>query len=131
MLERESEPSSTSSESESDSDPDDSTPSTSHCIPCNYESTEAMDSVTSCLGDFGKVALLKAKRNLTDHEKFTLLSTHFVPPPNYQFPTRNVGGRGRCFQHSWLEKHNGLVYSESQDGGIVNSVCFLLEMGLK
>ena len=59
-------------------------------------------------GDFGQVAQLKAKRKLTDHEKLTILSTHFVPPRNYTFPTRNVGGHGRCFQHGWLEKHNGL-----------------------
>ena len=45
------------------------------------------------------------------------MKSHFVPPCNYKFLTRNVGGRGRCFQHSWLEKHNGLVYSELQDGG--------------
>ena len=76
-----------------------------------------MHSPISSSGDFGQVVQLKTVRKLYDHEKYTLLTTHFVPPRNYKFPTRNVGGRDRCFQYSWLEKHNGLVYSESQDGG--------------
>ena len=114
--ERKSESSSNSSDSESDSDQENSTPSTSYCTLRDDESVGAMHSAISS-GDFGQVAQLKAKRQLTDHEKLTLLSTHFVAPRNYKFPTRNVGGRGRCFQHSWLKKHNGLVYSESQDGG--------------
>lgn len=68
-------------------------------------------------GDFGQVAILKTERKLTDHEKFALLSRHFVPHRTYKFPTRNVGGRDRAFQQSWLDKYNGLVYSESQNGG--------------
>ena len=70
-----------------------------------------------CSGDFGQVVLLKARRNLTDHEKFMLLTKHFVPPHSYKFPARFVSGRNRHFQHNWLEQHNGLVYSESDDGG--------------
>ena len=91
---------------------------------------EEIDSAISS-GDFGNVAQTKAIRTLTDHEKLTLLSTHFVPPRHYKFPTRIVGGRGRCFQHGWLEKHNSLVYSESQDGGYCKYCVLLLEMGLK
>ena len=56
-----------------------------------------------CSGDFGQVVLLKARRNLTDHEKFMLLTKHFVPPHSYKFPAHFVSGRNRHFQHSWLE----------------------------
>lgn len=69
------------------------------------------------LGDFGKVVLLKANRKLTDHEKLFLLNNHFVPPHSYKFPPRLVSGCNRHFQHRWLEQYNGLVYSESEDGG--------------
>ena len=34
-----------------------------------------------------------------------------------QFPTRIINGCKRHFQSSWLSKYNGLVYSESADGG--------------
>ena len=68
-------------------------------------------------GDFGKVLPLKANRKLTEHEKFILLTKHFIPPRSYKFPVRFVSGRDRCFQHSWLAQYNGLVYSESEDGG--------------
>ena len=81
---------------------------------CSSEST-LHPSVSS--GDFGKVVELKAERKLTNHEKQILLANHFVPPRKYKFPARFVGGRIRHFQHSWLEQHNGLVYSESEDGG--------------
>ena len=68
-------------------------------------------------GDFGKVVQLKADRKLTDHEKLILLTKHFIPPRNYKFPARFISGRNRHFQQSWLDQHNGLVYSESEDGG--------------
>ena len=121
-----------SSDSESDGDQESSThDGTSYCTQRDDESIEAVHSPISSSGDFGQVVQLKTVRKFYDHEKYTLLTTHFVPPRNYKFPTRNVGGRDRCFQYSWLEKHNGLVYSESQHQGIASFVCFLLEMGLK
>ena len=110
LPERGSESSSISSDSESDSEQENYAHRTSHSTLCDDESVEVVHSAISS-GDFGQVAELKTERKLTDHEKLTLLAAHFVPPRNYKFPTRNVGGRGRCFQHSWLEKHNGLVYS--------------------
>jgi hypothetical protein len=70
-----------------------------------------------CSGDLGKVVQLKAQRSLTENEKFFLLKHHFVPPKNYNFPSRVFGDRQRHFQNTWLEKYNGLVYSESEDGG--------------
>lgn len=63
------------------------------------------------------VVALKANRKLTDHEKFVLLTNHFVPHRNYKFPSRLVGGLHRHFQWIWLGKYNGHVYSESEDGG--------------
>ena len=94
-----------SSSNISDSDQENSTPSTAHCTLHDDECVETMHSAISS-GDLGQVAQLKAKRKLMDHEKLTILSTHFVPPRNYMFPTCNVGGCGHCFQHGWLKKHN-------------------------
>ena len=68
-------------------------------------------------GDFARVVQLKGIRKLTDHETFFLLSNHFIPTRNYKFPARFVSGRNRHFQQSWLDQHNGLVYSESENGG--------------
>ena len=65
-------------------------------------------------GDFDKVVQLKAQRELTDREKFYLLKNHIVPSKGYCFPGRIFGQKQRHFQHNWLERYNGLVYS---DGG--------------
>ena len=64
-----------------------------------------------------RVVQLKALRKLTDNEKLVLLKQHFVPSRNYKFPTRSFHGHCRHFQQRWLEQYNGLVYSESEDGG--------------
>ena len=63
-------------------------------------------------GDFGVAVELKKSRSLTDSEKYNFLTKHFVPSANYVFPSKEYGGRDRSFQLSWIEKHNGLVYSE-------------------
>ena len=68
-------------------------------------------------GDLGKVLELKRGYNLTDNEKYFCLKNHFVPPNGYTFPSRIMNGQSRSFQASWLERYNGLVYSESEDGG--------------
>ena len=68
----------------------------------------------SC-GDFGRI--LKLQRNvrpLTDQEKFFALSNHFVPPATFRFP---YGIQNGSFQLRWLSQYNGLVYSESDEGG--------------
>ena len=70
-----------------------------------------------CSGDFGKVVKLKANRSLSDNEKLALLKHCFVPSPGYTFPTREISGRQRSFQHSWLGRYNGLCYSVSENGG--------------
>ena len=87
--------------------------------PCGNSSgsSESLLHPVVSLGDFGKVIQLKVERKLTDHEKLILLAKHFIPPCNYKFPARWVGGRNQHFQQSRLEQHNGLVYSKSEDGG--------------
>ncbi len=78
-------------------------------------------------GDFGKVVQqLKSNRILTENEKFFLLTNHFVPPRNFNFPCRLIGGVSRHFQWNWLGKFNGLVYSEYE--ATVSTVYFLLEV---
>ena len=67
--------------------------------------------------DLGKVVKLKPHHSLTDHEKHAFLTQHFVPSPRYKFPTRVFNGHQHHFQHSWLSKCHGLVYSEMDDGG--------------
>ena len=67
-----------------------------------------------CSGDFGKVIELASHRSLTDHEKYVLLKQHFIPTSSYKFPCRTINHQQRS---CWLCKYNGLVYSESQDGG--------------
>ena len=64
-----------SSDSESDSDQENATTSTSSTP--HDECADEIDSAISS-GDFGL-------RKLTDHEKLTVLSTHFVPPRHYKF----------------------------------------------
>ena len=60
---------------------------------------------------------LKAQRSLTEDEKYYLMKHHFVPSKRYNFPAHGYGDRQRHFQGSWLDKYNGLVYSERGDGG--------------
>ena len=66
-------------------------------------------------GDFGNI--VQHKIHLNDHQKLTLLKKHFVPASDYKFPTRTINGIHRHFQHSWLSRYPGLVYSKSQNGG--------------
>ena len=76
-------------------------------------------------GDFGQVVDLKATRSLSDDEKFTLLKHCFVPSSCYNFPTCEISGHQRSFQHSWLAKYNGLSYSVSKNGGFSKFFCFV------
>ena len=68
-------------------------------------------------GDFKRVLHLMEERKLTDNEKFYLLGNHFVPAGTYQFPLVDHGKQKRSFQHSWLSRYKGLVYSELEKGG--------------
>ena len=44
------------------------------------------------------------------------MTSHFVPPANYTFPSVYMNGCNREFKSSWLKKYNWLVYSPSLDG---------------
>ena len=68
-------------------------------------------------GDLGRVVKIKSQRKLSDHEKFFLLKNYFVPAKGFKFPSRNFGAQNRQFQMGWLDKYNGLTYSETEDGG--------------
>ena len=68
-------------------------------------------------GDLAKVIAIKQHRPLTDQEKFYMLEHSFSPPSGYSFPCQIINGVKRHFQHRWLSKYNGLVYSKSTDGG--------------
>lgn len=80
-------------------------------------STSTSTTCISC-GDIGKVVKLKAMGyNLSDYEKDYLLKNPFVPCSDYKFPVRSISGISRLFQYNWLSKYNGLVFSESENGG--------------
>lgn len=69
-------------------------------------------------GYFGRILKLqRTVRPLTNQEKFFALSNHFVPPATFRFPIIAYGKQNRSFQHRWLSQYNGLVYSESDEGG--------------
>ena len=67
-------------------------------------------------GDFKKVVELMQQRALSNDEKY-LLTNHFSPNSMYKFPSYDYGKQKRAFQHNWLSRYNGLVYSESGKGG--------------
>ncbi len=46
-----------------------------------------------------------------------MLLNHFLPASTYQFPLVEHGKQSRSFQHSWLSRYPGLVYSEIDKGG--------------
>ena len=75
-------------------------------------------------GDYGRVVQFKAQRSLTDSEKYSLLTNHFIPSSTYKFPSCECGKQRRYFQHSWLTCYNDLVYSE-HDCGAIASICSL------
>lgn len=50
---------------------------------------------------------------MTDHDKYQLVTQHFVPGPGYEF----VPLESRKFQHSWFSTYPWLTYSEHCHGG--------------
>ena len=68
-------------------------------------------------GDFGCIVKLKSSRQLTPDEKYYLLKHHFVLDKTYIFLIHSVRDLNRKFQRKWLDEHNGLIYSVSDDGG--------------
>ena len=83
------------------------------------DASDAQDTLHPAVssGDLHLIQALKQERYLTDREKYFLMKHSFVPSPGYSFPSRIISGSVRHFQHRWLTSYNGLVYSESADGG--------------
>ena len=80
---------------------------------CTSNSEVQLSAVGS--GDFGNA--IQHKVHLTDHQNLMLLKKHFVPASDSKFPTRVINRIQRHFQHSWLCRYPGLVYSKSHNGG--------------
>ena len=80
------------------------------------DASDAQDTLHPAVSS-GDFQALKQERYLTDREKYFLMKHSFVPSPGYSFPSRIISGSVRHFQHRWLTSYNGLVYSESADGG--------------
>ncbi len=67
-------------------------------------------------GDYGLIYM--HVRDLSDDQKYTLLTKPFVPDSSFSFPVYvDSSGRKRSFQRSWLQTFPGLVYSPSVNGG--------------
>ncbi len=54
--------------------------------------------------------------SLRDSEKFCGLQDHFRPTKLFSFPNHLEYGKQRAFRFCWLEEHNWLAFSLSQDG---------------
>ena len=98
--------------------------SVTHIDQCGSSSSDPAgyaNQSTSTLLDPDILSVVKlmssSHRVLTDVEKNYLLKNTFVPPSNYKFPTRMINRVKRHFQFNWLSKYNGLVYSETENGG--------------
>ena len=59
-----------------------------------------------------------SKSQLSDNDKYRLLINHWEPEASHKFSSQMEYGRSRSFQHSWLKKYKGLVFSPSLNGGI-------------
>lgn len=54
---------------------------------------------------------------LSQNEKYHILSSPWVPPKSYTFPSKTHGSRVRKFQGNWLKEFPWLSYSKKLDGG--------------
>ena len=68
-----------------------------------------------CSGYLGKVGQLKAQRSLMENENF-FTQAPLCATQELQLPFCVFGDCQRHLQNTCLEKYNGLVYSESEDG---------------
>ena len=64
------------------------------------------------------------RRQLSDKDKFELLTNHWKPDRFYTFPSHKEHGKSRSFQSSWLQKYHGLAFSPILGGGVC-IYCFL------
>lgn len=67
------------------------------------------------------------RKNLSDSEKLSILTTSWEIPQDYQFPSRKDGKQARRFQSAWLDKWPFLRYSVSKDG-VYCSYCFVFRI---
>ena len=73
----------------------------------------------------GAINNCRDTKNLTNENKRWLLMHSFRPASNYKFPSKMEYGKGRSFQHAWLQEFPWLSYSESFNGGFcINCVLF-------
>ena len=68
--------------------------------------------------------LTAEKRNLSDQEKFQLLTKDYTSSEKFVFPKTKIYGKKRSFQMSWVKEYTWLVYSPSKDGGLCR-VCLV------
>ena len=94
------------------SEPEESTSSAAAAV----SSTTITATILPSQGDIGSVVTVVS--NLTDQEKYRLLTDPFHPNRFYQFPCiKDSSGKNRFFKYDWLEKYPGLVYSPIAKGG--------------
>ena len=55
-------------------------------------------------------------QSLNNAKRLSALQDHFKPDKLYHFPTHTEYRKQRSFRYCWLEQHDWLVYSPSQDG---------------
>lgn len=60
------------------------------------------------------IGLYSSTHSFSAGTKFSLLSSHLQPPPDFKFPQ---GSRGCSFKHRWLHAFPWLVYSKQQKDG--------------
>ena len=59
---------------------------------------------------------LFVKKPLSDDEKYNILKKCFKPHDKYNFMLTKFGKQQRAFNHDWLRRYPGLVYSPSLNG---------------
>ena len=102
--------------SDDHSESEDSTDDTSTISAAAISSTTIATTTLPSQGDIGSVVTVVS--NLTDQDKYKLLTEPFHPNRFYQFPCiKDSSGKNGYFKYDWLEKYPGLVYSPIAKGG--------------
>jgi hypothetical protein len=76
------------------------------------------ESISSSCFDIGQVlkkesSLTKTLKNMTAEHKYTVLTNHYQPPENFQFPKSQLHGCRRSCSKTYLDSN--FVYSKSKD----------------
>ena len=89
-------------------------------------STTITATILPSQGDIGSV--VPDVNNLTDQERYRLLTEPFHPNRFYQFPCiKDSSGKNWFFKYDWLEKYPGLVYSPIAKVIFASIVYYLLK----